>query len=372
MNRDFLMRAADLKSLPRALCDDAPPVTARIKERPQDFIVEEVPAYPPAGEGSHIFLWVEKRDCSGGDLLRRLAAVLGILVADIGYAGTKDRRAVTRQWLSVPDSCERALKAGVALDGIRILAMTRHKHKIRLGHLKGNRFRVLLRGADPGRVSDLANIAQEIEKSGFPNFFGVQRFGLFGESIALGLDLLAAGTFDSPAFARVGRFERRMALSAVQAALFNLVLRERFERGNARKVLPGDILARMGSGGLFEAHDCEVEQARLDAREVVVTGPVFGHKTRLASGEPGSIERAVLEESGLTLSSFRAFTSLARGSRRPFFVWPKEVRVEADPNGVVVTFFLPKGSYASVMLREFAEPAPVTSAAHLETEGEIE
>lgn len=355
MNREYLLRASDLDSLPRAL-PEAPRVAARIKDRPADFVVEEVPAYLPAGEGSHLFLWVEKRDCSGGDLLRRLAAVLGIPVADIGYAGTKDRRAVTRQWLSVPESCERVVSAGVALEGVRVLGVARHRNKLRLGHLRGNRFRILLRGADPAGVPDLAHTAEDLTRSGFPNFFGVQRFGRRGESVALGLDLLAAGTFDAPGFARIGRFERRMALSAVQSALFNLVLRERMVRGLARTVLAGDILARADSGGLFEAVAPEVEQARLDAGEVVLTGPIFGHRSRLASGEPGAIERAVLAEAGLDPSSFRAFTSLARGTRRPFHVRPEDVRVEADPAGIVVSFFLPKGTYASVMLREFVLP----------------
>ncbi len=371
MNREYLLRASDLDSLPRAL-PEAPRVAARIKDRPADFVVEEVPAYLPAGEGSHLFLWVEKRDCSGGDLLRRLAAVLGIPVADIGYAGTKDRRAVTRQWLSVPESCERVVSAGVALEGVRVLGVAHHRNKLRLGHLRGNRFRILLRGADPAGVPDLARTAEDLTRTGFPNFFGVQRFGRRGESIALGLDLLAAGTFNDPAFARVGRFERRMALSAVQSALFNLVLRERMVRGLARTVLAGDILARADSGGPFEAVAPEVEQARLDAGEVVLTGPVFGHRSRLAAGEAGAIERAVLAEAGLDPSSFRAFTSLARGTRRPFHVRPEDVRVEADPAGIVLSFFLPKGTYASVMLREFVLPGAEGPAADLASEKEIE
>lgn len=371
MNREYLLRASDLDSLPRAL-PEVPRVVARIKDRPADFVVEEVPAYLPAGEGAHLFLWVEKRDCSGGDLLRRLAAVLGIPAGDIGYAGTKDRRAVTRQWLSVPESCERRVSAGVALEGIRVLGVTRHRNKLRLGHLQGNWFRILLRGADPTSVPDLHRTAEALMRVGFPNFFGMQRFGRRGESIALGLDLIAARSLDDPAFRRVGRFERRMALSAVQAALFNLVLLGRIARGLDRTVLAGDVLARADSGGLFEAEAPEVEQARLDAGEVVLTGPVFGHKSRLASGEPGAIERAVLGEAGLDPWSFRAFTSLARGTRRPFHVRPEDVRVEGDPDGIVVSFFLPKGTYASVMLREFVFPAGEGEGADLAPEGEIE
>lgn len=352
MNKEYLLLNANLEALPRAF-PNAPRVFAKIKERIADFVVEEVPAYLPCGEGQHIYLWVEKRDCSGGDLIRRLAAVLGIDPGDVGYAGTKDRRAIARQWISVPERCERTLQAITELEGIRILAKTRHKNKLRLGHLRGNRFWILLRGADPNLARPLAETASILEKTGFPNFYGVQRFGEKGESILLGIEIIQTGSMDAPAFRRLGRFERRMALSSVQSALFNLVLRERMLQGTARKVLKGDILRKTETGGLFESEDTALDQARLEAGEVEITGPIFGYKTLLASGDAGKVEQEVLRVAEVHLSAFRPFSSLARGTRRPFFVKPEGLRVEPAAEGIMLTFFLPKGAYASAMLREF-------------------
>lgn len=252
MNRDYLLLAANAEGLPRAV-PDAPRVFARIKERLTDFVVEEVPAYLPCVEGLHIYLWVEKRDCSGGDLIRRLSAVLGVHPGEVGYAGTKDKRAITRQWISVPEQCERAVQAITELEGIRILAKTKHKNKLRLGHLRGNRFSVLLRGAQPNLAGPLAETASILEKTGFPNFYGVQRFGEKGESILLGIEIIQTGSMDAAVFRRLGRFERRMALSSVQSAFFNLVLRERMLQGTARKVLKGDILQKTNTGGYSKA-----------------------------------------------------------------------------------------------------------------------
>ena len=361
IDREFLMQACDLDALP-AVFPDAPRVVARVKDRPEDFVVEEVPAYLPCGEGSHLFLWIEKRDCAGADLLHRLAAALAIPSSDIGYAGTKDRRAVTRQWVSVPDSCETRVMAGLSLSGIRILGVSRHRNKLRLGHLRGNWFRILLRGADPARVPDLARTAAELERAGSFNFFGPQRFGRVSESLRLGLALLETGPDDDPRFRRTGRFERRMALSAVQSAVFNLVLRERFERGLVRRVLAGDILARTDSGALFVCEDPVTDQARADSGEVVITGPVPGHHSHPALGEAGEIEQSVLARAGLGPETFRRFAGLMRGARRAFTVRPSDLRVEADPDGIVLSFYLPKGAYASVLLREFVRGAPGADA----------
>jgi len=225
---EFLLPATRVDELPRAL-PDRPRVRARIKARPEDFEVEEVPIYPPTGEGTHLFLWVEKRDCSGGDLLRRLGAALRISSGDIGAAGTKDRRAITRQWLSVPAECEERLAAADQLDNIRVLKSVRHDRKLRLGHLLGNRFRILLRGADPALAEDLAETGRQLEATGFPNFFGVQRFGTQGETLTTGLRLLQNGgqAGDDAGLRRLGHFERRMVISAVQSALFNRCLEAR-------------------------------------------------------------------------------------------------------------------------------------------------
>lgn len=156
----FLANGVDMEALPHA-APGCPRINGRIKERPEDFVVEEVPAYPFAGSGDHLLLYIEKRDVAGGDMLRLVGKALGVRDTDIGTAGTKDRRAVTRQWISVPAQAAAAVEAGRlngpeagGPTGISLLEMTRHTNKLKAGHLKGNRFRILVRDARNGRTAD--------------------------------------------------------------------------------------------------------------------------------------------------------------------------------------------------------------------------
>src|SRR5262245_15038907 len=145
---------------------------------PDRFIVEELPAYPPTGEGGHTFLWIEKRGLTTFDAIARIAAALGVAARDIGYAGLKDKHATTRQWLSVPGlDPDRAL--ALAQPDIRVLAAARHPHKLRLGHLRGNLFEVVLTGvASDGDVAALRARFEDLCARGVPNRFGDQRFGV--------------------------------------------------------------------------------------------------------------------------------------------------------------------------------------------------
>ena len=350
MEEALFHKAIDLDGLPRA-CPARPRVAARIKAVPEDFVVEEVPAYEPEGAGAHLFLWVEKRDCPGGDMLRQLAAALRIDPRDVGTAGTKDRRAVTRQWVSVPAVCEPGV-ATLDIDRVRVLEVRRHGNKLRLGHLRGNRFRILLRGADPAAAGALAATGATLSESGFFNLYGSQRFGRGGETLLRGLDMLGG-----VAARRMGGFERRMTVSAVQSALFNLYVAERVGRGLAGTALAGDLMAKTETGGLFRVEDVAAEQARLDSREIRVTGPMFGHKMMTPRADALALEASVLDAAGIETAAFKVFQGLAEGTRRPIRVWPSDLAVAAREDGIELSFFLPKGSYASVMLREFVESA---------------
>lgn len=352
MNIEDLIRAADLDALPRT-CPDRPRVAARIKAEPEDFEVEEIPAYPPSGHGDHLFLWVEKRDRSGGDLLRRVANALGLAPQDVGSAGTKDRRAVTRQWLSVPADRESRVGHLAGVEGIRVLATARHDNKLRTGHLSGNRFRILLRDVPPDRMDDLAETARQVSERGFFNLFGSQRFGRRMDTLRTGLSLMVPE--DGARRPRLGRFEYRMVVSSIQSALFNRYVAERVSRGLDRTVLAGDVLGKTATGGLFRVEDVAAEQARLDAGETRITGPIYGHRMMSATDDAGRMEAAVLAGADLTLDAFKVFGSLAEGTRRPLRVRPDDLRLDAHPDGILLAFSLPKGSYASVLLREFAE-----------------
>jgi tRNA pseudouridine13 synthase len=316
----------------------------RIKVEPADFEVEEIPAYEPAGTGDHLFLWVEKTDLGAEYFVRQVARRLSIAPGDVGTAGLKDRRAVTRQWVSVPATCEPVLSQ-LEGKGIRLLRVSRHGNKLRPGHLRGNRFRILIRDADT--TVDPEPVLQRIRNDGLPNFYGPQRFGRDGETAALGLSLLRG----EPAKVR-NPFLRKLALSAAQSLLFNDYLARRLADGLLRSVLPGDVMAKWPAGGMFTAEDVATEQARFDRRETVTAGPMFGRKTFPAHGTAADREAAVLADAGLTARSFDGFGKLVQGTRRHNLVYVDDLSAVREVDGLRLTFTLPAGSYATVLLRE--------------------
>jgi len=354
---EWMEQAIDPDRLPRTNAT-GPRVAGRIKVLPEDFAVDEVPAYPFEGDGPHVYLRDEKCDLAGPELLRRMSRALGVPEGELGMAGTKDRRAVTRQWISVPESCAGRLDELTGVEGIRVLETTRHRHKLRTGHLRGNRFDILVREADPAAAESLHEVAAIVSARGFPNLFGVQRFGREGASLRTALGCLEA----PQRFRRLRPFERRMVASSLQSTLFNAWVAERIGRGLDRTVLAGDLMSKADSGGIFYAVDVPIEQARLDAGETRISGPMFGKSMMAARDEAGAFEQSILDRAGLVPESFQAFASLAEGTRRPLFVRPEELSVEPDPDGVRIRVFLPKGTYATVLLREFMTSPPAPGA----------
>jgi tRNA pseudouridine13 synthase len=325
---------------------DLPGIGGRIKTESEDFEVEEIPAYQPSGEGDFLYLWVEKRDMGAEYFARQVAKRLGIPPAEVGTAGLKDRRAVTRQMVSVPTACADRVGA-LDGDGIRVLSSSRHGNKLKPGHLHGNRFRILIRDADPSAADRLDPILKRLDAEGLPNFYGAQRFGRDGETVKLGLAMLE-GTARPPR----SPFLRKLALSAAQSALFNHHLARRMTDGLMRRVLPGDVMAKWPFGGLFVADDVPREQERFDRRETVHAGPMFGRKTFAAAGEEAAREEATLADAGLARSSFNGFGKLLQGTRRHDLVYLDGLSATVEPDGVRLTFTLPAGSYATVLLRE--------------------
>ena len=337
----------DALSVLPVLTANLPGVGGGIKVEPEDFVVEEIPAYLPSGAGEHLFLWVEKRDTSADYLLRHLARTLGISVRDIGMAGRKDRRAITRQWVSVPSWTKPKIDE-VSNEDVQILDAKEHGNKLRTGHLKGNRFEILVRDAATDGLARAEAIIQVLKDRGFPNFFGPQRFGIDGSTIAEGLQLLSRS---KSKIRRGPKF--RLQLNAVQSFLFNEVLSKRLKEGLVDQVLLGDVLQVVASGGAFYAEDLAKEQQRVDQGEVVITGPLFGPKMKAPLETVAQRETEVLKESGLQLAAFSRFTKLTRGARRPFLIRPEKLDASDDSNGGLrFSMTLPPGCYATVTLRE--------------------
>ncbi len=326
-----------------------------LKQQAEDFCVEEIPAYTPCGEGEHLFLWIEKRGLSSEQLSRHVARQLGVKSGDVGMAGMKDRQAVTRQFISVPATAEGRV-AAVDSEQVRVLDARRHGNKLRTGHLRGNRFEIVVRGVEASAADPARRIARGIVEHGFANYYGEQRFGRDRETLDIGLRLLRGeiGQRDLPRERR--RFLLRLSLSAVQSYLFNRCVAERIREGLFRQVVEGDVMQKVDSGGPFVAVDVAVEQRRFEAGETVISGPLFGPKMRQPQGEAARREAQLLAAHGLSEDHFRAFPKLTSGTRRPILIRPAAIDVEPHADGLLLRFTLPPGCYATMLLREFLLP----------------
>ena len=340
---------------------------AVIRRSPEDFVVEELPAYPASGKGEHLFITFRKRGLTTPDAVRALARELGVDPRFAGWAGMKDRHAVTTQTVSFSLPMARdaaAAAAKIAVPGLEVLAAQRHDNKLKPGHLLGNRFTLVLRGIDPARLAAARAILEEAGRVGVPNEFGPQRFGRDGDNPARALAWLA-GKERGPRDKR----DQRMLFSALQSLLFNEVLARRVAEGTWSSVLAGDVAKKHDSGGLFdvplEGPELDDARARAEAGAISATGPMYGAKMRWPAGEPLAAERAVLDASALDDALLEARKSLGEGTRRALRLEVHEMAVteesarapgtnlaSQDPAGVsiVVRFVLPKGGYATTVL----------------------
>ena len=334
-------------ALPRQ-CADIEGIGGRLKEQAQDFVVDEVLAFEPGGGGEHLYLKVRRSEMTTPSCIRVIADALGVRNRDIGYAGLKDKWAVATQWFSVhlqkgfDEACLDELRKA----GLEIQEQVWHRHKLRVGKVKANRFRLRLRESS-GDGESLGACCERL-RGGFPNYFGSQRFGR-GDNLSAAL----AGLRQP----RRGRGRgKRFLVSALQSAFFNLVLGVRVEQGLS--FLAGDVLQVVRSGGCFISEEAADEQ-RQQGGEVVATGPLFGPKALIPGGRAGQFEAELMrsfweahvpeEELERILE---AASQLAAGGRRPIFVQPQELEYELEGNDALVSFELPSGCYATVLMRE--------------------
>jgi tRNA pseudouridine13 synthase len=343
------------------LTADLPGIGGRIRAVEDDFRVDEIPAYEPAGEGTHVVATIEKRGLTTFEAVARLAGALGVDPGGAGTAGLKDKHAVTRQQVSLPPPCTPERVLAVELPGVRVLAAARHPHKLRTGHLRGNRFTIRVRDVEPPADAAAARagaiLAALAAWPGSPNWYGEQRFGAGGDNAAVGRALITGGPLPSGARKPHGR-QRRLFISAFQSELFNDWLRRRIADGLYRRVLAGDVLQKRATGGVFVCADPEADAARLAAGELVITGPMFGHAMRgpVAGSPAAEREAAVLAAAGIELGAFARAGKLAEGTRRAASVDLGAAAARpAGPREVELCFDLPAGAYATAVLREILE-----------------
>ena len=317
----------------------------RFRTEPEDFRVDEVALYPPSGSGGHTFLRIEKRLLTSDGVARQLAAAAGVPARDVGYAGRKDRVALTTQWMSVPGfDPEKAL--ALELEGVRVLEAIPHPHKLRTGQLRGNRFTIRVRDVDDAAEGEAREVLERMVAVGMSNIFGAQRFGHRGRNADLGRELLEGKR------AARDRRKARFLLSALQSEVFNRVLSERPLPLEA--VEAGDVAQVVESGGLFIVEDVRAESERARNFEISATGPIFGTKMVEPAGAVAAREVEVMASMGIPMGRDLVPPRGIRlpGGRRPLRVRPQDPSMVRQDDGLLLEFGLPSGSYATVLLAQ--------------------
>lgn len=404
--------------LPARRLLDVPTVTGRIKVRPEDFLVDEIPLYDPVGEGEHLYLRVQKINMAHGEMMSLLAMHYRVSLAAIGFAGMKDRVGVTHQAVSIHLPGIEA-PAPPQHERLSVLWQVRHANKLRRGHLAGNRFSIRVRDVDPLKAPLLWKRLLRLAEIGAPDYFGPQRFGYrrnnhrlghlllhgrhdevlrellgtggtpfpehqrpqrelfdagrFAESLPLwsradvaeraAIRALAAGADAARAVRAVPRDDRAFWVNSLQSAIFNRVLDERLDDGTLAALSIGDVAFIHGNGALFLVGEEDIAAGadrpslrdRLESFEISPSGPLPGSGLVAATGRTHERELAAIERFG-ALPLLDSAAGGPEGTRRPFRNRVANPAIEAsmDEQGpfVRVAFDLPKGAYATVVLRE--------------------
>ncbi len=327
-----------------------PQATARIRSSPEDFQVEEHLGFQPEGEGEHLFLYVQKRNTNTEWLAKELAGFYGVPLRDVGYAGLKDRNAVTSQWFSIRlPTTEIPDWEGLGSPDLKLLRAVRHRRKLRRGALAQNRFRLLLRELDGDR-DDIENRLEHITGSGVPNYYGEQRFGHDQNNLDLVARLFAGR------LKRVSRHKRGLYLSAARSYLFNMVLAERVVAGNWNLAIPGDLMSLDGSRSHFSVAEIDDEiKRRLADLDIHPTGPLWG-KGEVTTGELAGLEDSVLqaypEWTGGLVQFGLSHERRALRARVMDLEWDWLASGDLE-----LRFGLYPGSYATAVLREIVMPS---------------
>ncbi len=329
---------------------ELPGIGGAIRARPELFTVVEVPAYEPLGYGDHIYLSVTKSGKTTRDTQIAIASLLGLRREDVGHAGLKDKNAVSTQTFSILMPANEPMEVAKIIEsnlGVAVNWAKRHPKKLRSGHLKGNTFTITVTDPEPSQKIALKRaegIQSTIAHLGIPNYFGSQRTGKNGGNVLDGYDLIKGN------FRERNRWLRRFLVSSYLSHLCNRYLAKRLNEDNFTKLLNGDLAKKHDTGGVFTVENAQSEQPRFERGEISFTAPIYGYKMREAKYEAKELEDSIFAEAGVTLDDLRRVG--ADGTRRLGRLLP-EIAVSEHPEGVTLSFTLPAGGYATVVLREY-------------------
>ncbi|HAU0829601.1 TPA: tRNA pseudouridine(13) synthase TruD [Legionella pneumophila] len=341
--KEILMYSLDW---PRAY--GIPNSTATFKSLPEDFQVNELFEGQFSGEGEHIVLKIEKRGLTTEEVVKSLARLINKPVKLISHAGLKDKQALTTQWLSVH-------APGEIIDGIetleapgwRILECTRHNKKIKPGFLSGNHFIITLRNVSD--ESDLIHRIEQIKFKGVPNYFGEQRFGRDGGNLIKAEEILVQGRKVKD------RFLKGMYFSAARSWLYNLILSRRVKESSWNLPLLGDVIQLVGSNSIFVNDKSMDEQLlqRIGEKDVSPASPLPGRSKNLVKGTALQIINDVYEEWSAWLDGLEK--NGLEEAWRANILYAEQIEYRINQGTVELSFVLPAGAYATVVLRELVQ-----------------
>ena len=350
------------------------PIEAYFSKNSDDFVVREIPLYEFSGDGEHLIVEISKKDMTTSDALHVLSEVTGAKMRDFGYAGLKDKQGMTTQFISMPRKFESAL-ASFSHEKMKILSLNVHKNKLRIGHLKGNSFFIRLKKVLLNNAKKLEQAFISIDKMGYANYFGYQRFGKFGDNAETGLELLKNGTingkksknpklndflisaYQSDLFNRwlskrveISRFAQDFSLgelAQIYPYLDGAILKKIKSQNRFFKLIEGEVLGHYPHGKCFLCEDLDAEGARFDARDITSCGLIAGAKAYEAQGAAKTVEDEIFAQAN-------EFKAKMTGSRR--FAWSyledTAYRYNEEKAHFTMNFTLQKGSYATVVLEE--------------------
>jgi tRNA pseudouridine13 synthase len=348
---------------------DHSPLKFDFKQTIERFFVEEIPLYQFTGTGNYLILKVKKTDMSTWKLITVLAKATGLQERDIGYAGLKDKNATTIQYISLPKQSERELNKNLTTDKIEILERTYNKSAIKIGHLKGNRFNIVLHHISEGDAKFFNTTAKMMQSKGFPNYYGYQRFGEDSRSYLQGKEIAHSGK-------RLKGAKEKLLVSAYQSHLFNKWLNQRVKLSSIIskdkadfaakklqyplelvtmlkkqpqffKLFIGDAMMAYPYGKTSFVKDMIQSAEMFKQKKVSPTGLLCGSNTERAKSDAYYLEEAY-DDTEL---------SALKGDRRFAWIWPKDVEnvYHEKEKKLTVEFSLPKGSYATTFLEEIGK-----------------
>ncbi|SES79812.1 tRNA pseudouridine(13) synthase TruD [Thalassotalea agarivorans] len=331
-----------------------PTTQCQMRSSMADFQVDELLPFEPCGEGEHYLLHIEKTGANTVFVARQLAKFFDVKEKFVSYAGLKDRFAVTTQWFGVHVPGKQTYDFdGLQIEGVKLLQAKRHNKKLKTGALLGNKFTLVLRNVSDANL--LAQRWEKISKTGVPNYFGEQRFGIEGNNIAQ-----AKAMFDGKRIK--DKKKRSIYLSAARSLIFNDVVSKRIAQSHFEQPILGDVFMLSGTQSIFAAEKIDDDIIdRFNRYDIDITAPLWGKGELASFGQAAEIEQMVADAHQDFCDGLKKFG--LKQERRRIRLMPEQTNIAIAGDDVTLTFFLPAGCFATTILRELTQYEDLTQRA---------